>query len=76
VVAAGLLVRIRVHEWPATLQSAVSVAPLPQSDNRRTHGRNTSRIQRPLAGCAASDADEDGSVDGRGLFVEAGPPTR
>src|SRR5215217_6422255 len=28
VVTAGLLVRIRVHEWPAALQSAVSLAPL------------------------------------------------
>src|SRR3979490_1167446 len=33
VVTADLLVRIRVHGWPATLQAAVSVAPLPQSDN-------------------------------------------
>src|SRR3954452_4151269 len=34
VVTAGLLVRIRVHEWPATLQSAVSVAPVARLDNR------------------------------------------
>src|SRR3954468_20641563 len=44
VVTAGLLVRIRVHERPATLQSAVSLALLPRLDNRRTHGRNKSRI--------------------------------
>src|SRR3989337_2479194 len=37
VVTAGLLVRIRVHEWPATVQSAESLAPLGQLDNRRTH---------------------------------------
>ena len=45
VVTAGLLVRIRVHEWPATLQSAVSLAPLRHPDNRRTPGRNTSPLQ-------------------------------
>ncbi len=38
VVTAGLLLRIRVHERPATPQSAQSLAPLGQLDNRRTHG--------------------------------------
>src|ERR1700704_5489615 len=42
VVTRGLLIRIRVHEGPATLQSAVSLAPLGHPDNRRTPGRNTS----------------------------------
>lgn len=31
---------------------------------------------RPLVGCAATDADDDGTVDGRSMIVEFGPPTR
>src|SRR5260370_28328759 len=61
VVTTALLIRIRVCEGPATLQSAVSVAPLGHPDNRRTPGRNTRLFMSH--GSLRFEGDEDAGND-------------